>query len=73
MESDRQRYYAALAASAVSTLAWLGALVGVGYTLLLLVTGRPFRRVAVLAAAAILAGIVFAKTEAALYDFEGEQ
>jgi hypothetical protein len=70
---DEQRYYAALAASAISTVAWLGAVAGVAYTLVLLATGGSYQQVAVLTAAAVLVGIVFAKTEAMLYDMDDHQ
>jgi len=67
---DERRYYAALAASAISTIAWLVAVAGVAYTLVVLVSGGAYQWVAVLTAVAVLVGIAFAKTEAMLYDID---
>jgi len=70
MDDEERRYYAAVAASAVSTIAWLGAVAGVAYTLVLLATGGSYQQVAVLTAVALLVGIAFAKLESTLYDID---
>lgn len=61
------RYYAALVASLISTLAWLCAIGGVGYTAYAFLFGPSAGTPALLTGIAIVCGIVFARIEKALY------
>lgn len=61
------RYYAALLASWISALGWLGAIGGVGYTVYAFLFGSSPETAALLTGFAIVGGIVFARVEKALY------
>jgi len=73
MPGDQRLYYVALAASAISTIGWLGGMAGVVFTLYFLVTGGPFQIAAVLTVVAVVVGIGFALLEAQLYPYDPEQ
>ena len=69
--SDRTwRYYAALAASTLSVLGWLGAIGGVAFAGYAAATGGAVQRPLVLTGIALAVGVVFARVEKRLYRIE---
>ena len=72
-EDAGTRYYAALVASGLSVLGWLGAVLGVGYTAYAFLFGDSAGTVALLTGVALAAGIGFAKLEKTLYRIDDER
>jgi hypothetical protein len=67
-ETPAWRYYAAVLASLVSSLGWLGAVGGLGLVAYTALTGGAVRELSAAAVLALLVvGIVFARVEKLLY------
>lgn len=67
MTDDSKEYYAAVAASVVSSIGWLGVLVGAGYTLSLAIGGGDVWNAATWTLVALGVGVWFARLEKRLY------
>lgn len=67
MTKNSTEYYAAVVASLVSSIGWLGTLVGIVYTLYLAGTGGDVWNAATWTLVAIGVGITFALLEKRLY------
>jgi len=61
------RYYAAVLASGLSVLGWVGATLGAGYTVYAFLFEPTVGPFPLLTAVSLLAGIVFARVEKRLY------
>jgi hypothetical protein len=66
-EDGGTRYYAAVVASGLSVLGWLGALLGAAYTAYAFLFGSSAETAALLTGVALAVGIGFARVEKALY------
>lgn len=69
-ENRSPRYIAAIVASGISVLGWLGAVLGAGYTIYRAVLGSSLENVLVLTLVALFVGIWFARLERRLYSDE---